>query len=102
KAKRSLRVLTRSEATLDVASSSRAIETVTGSVETLDTVTSTPGRRAEKVFVDDVIVCSAAVPVHSVASASCAVRIWVIGTEVPEIVKAFSAPVSAAENCTRY
>ncbi len=54
---------------------SRATLRVTGSVDTAETVTDTPGSRSAKVLLAEVITCSAEVPPHSVIFASCAVLI---------------------------
>src|SRR5690606_17509079 len=53
-------------------------------------------------LVAEVIDCSAAVPAHSLISASCAAVMSVDATEVPPTVKAPAAPLVLEVSCSRY
>ncbi len=71
-AKMPLTPSTRSEATLVILPVSRATATVTGPADACGDVHAHPGSRFVKVFVDEVIVCAAAVPGQRVTCASLA------------------------------
>jgi len=74
--------------------SSRVTAIETGSAETADAVTETPGSRSVKVLVDDVMTCSAVVPANNLMLASCAVLM----TALPGAVSTFVAvPAATSE-----
>ncbi len=77
-----------------------ATPTVTGSVDAFDTVTLSPGTRSVNVFVALVIVCSAAVPAHSVTLASFAWATTAAPTSVSTFVAVPAATWSAVPRYT--
>ena len=84
---------TRPFATALIFVSSRLTAIVTGSVKIAEAVTETPGSRSVKVFVADVMTCSAEVPFQRVTLAFCAVLIMAL----PDAIRtSFASDLSAA------